>query len=138
VSLRNYIHALSNLLLLDRKAQPSGQGGREATLAAALLSRKQLQEAARWLTDEDEAMDAEIQARQVKPEVARTSKFHFRAPPSQSGDSGGFGPRSTAKFPPPTPSSAIKDDSALATGYNRKIIEQRGCRELKSGLGVNI
>lgn len=125
----------SNPQLWNPKAQPGGQGGREATLAAALLSRKQLQEAAKWLADEDEAMDAEIKARQVKPEVASAPRFKFNAPPPQMASSGQ--PAHPPVVWPPKPSSIpTKDESALATGYNRKIIEHRGYRELVTGLQI--
>ena len=103
------------------------------TLAAALLSRKQLVEAAKWIEEEEKATDTDLEARKVKPEVARPgASFKFR-PAASSQANTGFGPRPTATFPP---TAAAKDESSLATGYTRRIVEQRGIKELKSGLGV--
>jgi len=81
-------------------------------------------------------MDAEYDTRKVKAEVVKAGgSFKFK-PASSSADSG-IGPRPTAAFPPQPPSSSgAKDESSLATGYTRRIIEQRGIKELKSGLGM--
>lgn len=117
------------------QAQPSGQGGREVTLAAAQLARKQLTEAAKWLAEEDELMDEELKGREVKAMPAQAPKIIFakRGPTPAPGEQS-WGPKPLAAFPPPI--QAGKDDSYLATGYGRRIIEQRGFRELRSGLGL--
>ena len=55
--------------------------------------------------------------------------------PSTTNGDGGFGPK-PIEGPPKPKGVPVKDESAVATGYNRKLIEGRSQRELRSGLGL--